>query len=198
MFERLYEQWSAIVAVLSDRSVTKRAIDRKLSLPDTLKCATTVLSTDMNVSSSVIHPVIHGLQTNHLIACDGDCETVAAFKAAVSASLTRRLLSDVNLFKKIPVVAAALDPRHKQLKFLSIPQRMATREHIKFLLEQQGGETATSSASSSAATAGSDHPQTSTAETLDAVEDDHGYTKRARVSCPRATTSAMQLHVIGR
>jgi len=28
---------------------------------------------------------------------------------------------------------------------------------------------------------------------LDAVEDDHGYTKRARVSCSRATTSAMQL-----
>jgi len=34
MFERLYEQRSAIVAMLSDRSVTKLAIDRKLSLPD--------------------------------------------------------------------------------------------------------------------------------------------------------------------
>jgi len=45
---------------------------------------------------------------------------------------------------------------------------------------------------SSAAAVGSDH-QTSTAETLDAAADDHGYTKRARVSCSRATTSAMQL-----
>jgi len=208
MFERLYEQQSSIAAVLSDRSVTKPADDRKLSLPDShwrliedilpvlkaLKCATTVLSTDMNVSSSVIYPVLHGLQTKHLIACDGDCETVAAFKAAVSASLTRRLLSDVNLFKKIPVIAAALDPRHKQLKFLDCSQRLATREHMQFVLEQrlqQVGESTTGQ-DSSAAAVGSDH-QTSTAEALDAVEDDHGYTKRARVSCPRATTSAMEL-----
>jgi len=127
------------------------ADDRKLSLPDShwrliedilpvlkaLKRATTVISTDMNVSSSVIYPVTHGLQTKHLITCDGDCETVAAFKAAVSASLTRHLLSDVNLFKKIPVIAAALDPRHKQLKFLSSSQRLATREHVQFVLEQQ-------------------------------------------------------------
>ena len=28
---------------------------------------------------------------------------------------------------------------------------------------------------------------------IDALEDDHGYTKRARVSCSRATASAMQL-----
>jgi hypothetical protein len=203
MFERLYEQRSAIAATLSDRSVTKLADDRKLSLPDShwrliedilpvlkaLKCATTVLSTDMNVSSSVIYPVIHGLQTKHLIACDGDCETVATFKAAVSASLTRRFLSDTTLFKKIPIVAAALDPRHKQLKFFSIPQKIATREHVKFLLEQQGA----TDHDSSAAAGDNDHPQTTTAEALDAVEDDHGYTKRARVSCPRATTNAMQL-----
>jgi len=69
-------------------------------------------------------------------------KTVATFKVAVSASLTRRFLSDVNLFKKIPVVAAALDPRHKQLKLCSVPLRMATREHTQFPLEQQGGETA--------------------------------------------------------
>lgn len=208
MFERLYEQRSSIAAVLSDRSVTKLADDRKLSLPDShwrliedilavlkaLNCATTVLSTDMNVSSSVIYPVIHGLQTKHLIACDGDCETVAAFKAAVSTSLTRRLLSDVNLFKKIPVIAAALDPRHKQLKFLSCSQRMATKDHVQFLLEQQLSNDETESGQdSSTAAVGSEH-QTSTAEELlDAVEDDHGYTKRARVSCSRATTSAMQL-----
>ena len=149
MFERLHEQRSSIAAVLSDRSVTKLADDRKLSLPDShwrliedilpvlkaLKCATTVLSTDMNVSSSIIYPVVHGLQTKHLVACDGDCETVAAFKAAVSASLTRHLLSDPNLYNKIPLIAAALDPRHKQLKFLTITQQLATRGHLQFLPE---------------------------------------------------------------
>jgi len=105
MFERLHEQRPAIFAVLGDRSVTKLADERKLALPDShwrliedmipvlkaLKCATTVLSADINVTSSVIYPVVHGLQSKHLNSCDDDCPTVSEFKAAVSSSLNRRM-----------------------------------------------------------------------------------------------------------
>jgi len=70
-----------------------------------------------NVCCTLILPVTNGLLTRHLVLSQDDSRLVADFKTTVSGSLERRILSssDVN----IPLLTAALDPRHKQLKFLS-------------------------------------------------------------------------------
>jgi len=108
MFERLFEQRLAISVALSDRSVTKLSDERKLALQEShwqliedilpvlqaLKCATTVLSRETNVSASVVYPVAYGLVTNHLVVGDCDSKLVADFKIAVSDSLKRRLMFD--------------------------------------------------------------------------------------------------------
>jgi hypothetical protein len=192
MFQRLHEQRPATAAVLGDRAFTKLADERKLALPDShwrlieeilpvlqaLKCATTLLSSDLNVSCSIIYPVVHGLQTNHLNPCADDCPTVAEFKQAVSASLSRRLVHAADLHLKIPVIAAALDPRHKHLRFLSASQIVAVKQHVLNLLErslqqQDNEQPENHTPENSAAISRNDIPQNTT-EALEALEDYHG------------------------
>jgi len=87
------------------------------------------------VTASVVYPVVYGLLTNHLLIEDSESEMVATFKTAVSDSPKRRLmLNDDTVISKPAVIAAALDPRHKQLKFLSRAMRCAAKEHLYQLL----------------------------------------------------------------
>lgn len=105
MFDRLVEQRWAVTAVLSDRSVTKLADARTLELRDdywqlmediapvlgALKCATTVMSTETEVSISNTYPITFGLLNKHLVAVDGDSPKVSEFKYKVRHSLGERM-----------------------------------------------------------------------------------------------------------
>ncbi|KAM3867722.1 E3 SUMO-protein ligase ZBED1-like [Diretmus argenteus] len=134
MFERLVEQRWAVTAVLSDRTVTKLQDARTLELQDehwnimteilpvltTLKCATTVLSDEKDVSISNIYPITFGLLEIHLLRKEDDSRRVCEFKSEVRASLKRRLQVDsAGVTSLPPVIASMLDPRHKHLLFLS-------------------------------------------------------------------------------
>ncbi|XP_064417131.1 E3 SUMO-protein ligase ZBED1-like [Latimeria chalumnae] len=149
MFERLQEQRWAIAAVLSDRSFTKLAEAQTLELTDdnwqiieeflpvlrSLKCATTALCGESEVSVSMVYPVTATLLSKHLKPVPEESNKVTEFKTAVSESLRRRL-EPVALHRagKAVLISSLLDPRHKHLKFIDVPVRMAVREKLDELL----------------------------------------------------------------
>ena len=104
MFDRLVEQRWAVAAVLSDRTATKLQDARILELKDeywqmmedtqpvlsALKCATTVMSAEKDVSISNTYPVTFGLNI-HLIRSEEDGPRFIEFKAKVRSSLIKQL-----------------------------------------------------------------------------------------------------------
>ncbi|CAL9706522.1 unnamed protein product [Knipowitschia caucasica] len=138
MFERLLEQRWAITAVLSDRSVTKLQDARHLELKDehwqlmedtmptlrALKCATTVMSAEREVSISNTYPITFGLINGHLQEKENDTRHVMEFKAKVRTSLATRMKIDNGETLSSPAfIASMLDPRHKHLSFLSADKK---------------------------------------------------------------------------
>ena len=129
MLDRLVEQRWTVYAVLHDENVT-RAEHRHLDVkPEQweilsqmvpalklLQVATTALCMDQNVTASLIFPVVHGLLKNHLAIGEDDLSVVKQFKEVVAHELNRCFKFDP---ENVAVLAAALDPRHKDLKFLS-------------------------------------------------------------------------------
>ena len=105
MFDRLVEQRWAVAAVLSDRTVTKLQDARILELKDehwrlmeemqpvlrALKCATTVMSAEKDVSISNTYPITFGLINAHLMRKEGDGPKVIEFKTKVRSSLSTRM-----------------------------------------------------------------------------------------------------------
>lgn len=105
MFDRLVEQRWAVCAVLSDRTVTKHTDARTLELKDddwqlmedvapvldALKCATTAMSTESEVSISNTYPITFSLINTHLVRGEEDTRKVAEFKSKVASSLRERM-----------------------------------------------------------------------------------------------------------
>lgn len=105
MFARLLEQRWAVTAVLSDRTVTKLQDARVLELTDeywgimgdlaplleTLKCATTIMSSEKTVSISHIYPITYSIVKKHLLVDAADRPRVAEFKRTVIRSLSERM-----------------------------------------------------------------------------------------------------------
>ncbi|KAK1159910.1 zinc finger BED domain-containing protein 1-like [Acipenser oxyrinchus oxyrinchus] len=120
MFERLQEQRWAVVAVLSDMVYTKLSDARTLDLVDdswdaieellpvlrSLKCGTTALCGESEVSISMVYPVTSTLLSKHLISTTGESTKVSQFKTTVSESLKRRLApEDTETAQKVALVA---------------------------------------------------------------------------------------------
>lgn len=149
MFERLQEQRWAVVAVLSDRVYTKHSDARTLDLADdswdvieellpvlrSLKCATTALCGESEVSISMMYPVTSTLLSKHLISTTEESTKVSQFKTTVSESLKRRLApEDTETAQKVALIASFLDPRHKHLKFTEDAVRNAVKDKVGELL----------------------------------------------------------------
>uniref|UniRef100_H2ZY19 HAT C-terminal dimerisation domain-containing protein n=1 Tax=Latimeria chalumnae TaxID=7897 RepID=H2ZY19_LATCH len=145
MFQRLQEQRWAVAAVLSDRSFTKLVEARTLGLTDdnwqiikellpvlrSLKCATTVLFGESEVSISMVYPVTATLLSKHLKTVPEESNKVTEFKTAVSESLRLRLQpAALHRAEKAALISSLLDPRHKHLKFIDAPVRMANNNNI--------------------------------------------------------------------
>ncbi len=118
MFGRLLEQRWAVTAVLSDRTVTKLQDARTLEMRDkywqimveispaleTLKCATTIMSTEKNVSISNIYPITFSLLNTHLMRAKEDGHRVTEFKAEVRQSLSDRMEVDIDIIIIIIII----------------------------------------------------------------------------------------------
>ncbi|XP_067266309.1 E3 SUMO-protein ligase ZBED1-like [Chanodichthys erythropterus] len=147
MFDRLVEQRWAVVAVLSDRTVTKLQDARILELKDeywqlmedtqpvllALKCATTVMSAEKDVSISNTYPVTFGLINIHLMRSEGDGPRLIEFKTKIESG---------EIVSFAPMISSMLDPRHKHLGFLTPTQRLAANVKLVELGEAVGTDRA--------------------------------------------------------
>ncbi|XDV26736.1 hypothetical protein PO909_030371 [Leuciscus waleckii] len=145
MLARLHEQRWAITAVLSDRTTTKLADAKTLELIDdhwqtieeilpvlhSLKIASEALGGENYVSVSMVYPLVQSLLSRHLQMSGGESQKVNEFKNTVAASLKQRInIANLQNAGKTPLLASALDPRHKHLRFLDENMREAVREKL--------------------------------------------------------------------
>ena len=91
--------------------------------------ATTFFSYEENSSLSCILPVIFGL-VESLKECSEDSPAIRDFKQLMMAELKRQWDLDSLDTSSCLVIAAALDPRFKQLKFLNEVQTEALKSEI--------------------------------------------------------------------
>ena len=144
MLDRLAEQQVAPYAVIHDAAITKPH-HQYLDLKDTqwnlltqmvvvlkpLQVATTVFSADLNLSCSIIYPVINGLLSNHLVVTADDLPSVKVFKDTVAKELNRRFTPfSTDTAKSLPVLCAAVDPRYSQLNFINEDQKAIVHEEL--------------------------------------------------------------------
>ena len=131
-----------IAAVLADASVTKHQY-RHLELSpvhwiiledlskvlEHLEVATVFLSEENNVSISCVLPIVHGLITKLEVVHD-DSSSIKEFKTKVSAALQQRWGVNYLNSNEILVLACAIDPRFRNLRFLSDEQKEDVRLEI--------------------------------------------------------------------
>ena len=156
MLERLYEQRLPVQAVLEDEAVTKPAVRKALTVKASqwevirqllpvlrpLAKATTIMCGEMHVGLSFILPVIHNLVDGMLQVDRSDGTATRNFKNTVRGQLRTRFKLDSEedtLAESVPVIACALDPRFKDLRFLPEDTRAGVRSHLIKLLRD--GET---------------------------------------------------------
>ena len=142
MLDRLVEMRWPVSAVLCDESVAKRS-DRSLDLRseqwvlavDLVKAlrpfevATTFFSYEENTSLSCILPVIFGLLES-LKECGEDSAAIREFKKMMVGELKRRWVLESLDTSSYMVLAAALDPRFKQLKFLKDSEIQSVKSEL--------------------------------------------------------------------
>ena len=83
-----------------------------------LEIATVFLSEESNVSISAVLPIVHGLVSKLATEAD-DSSHIAQFKTHVSAALKRRWGLDSLDSSELSLLTTAVDPRFRNLKFLS-------------------------------------------------------------------------------
>ena len=147
MFERLIQLRAAVYAVIHTNPPVTRNIG-SLELKDTdwtimekltpvlkpLVSATEVLCTDEFTTCCTIIPLTLGLISNHLASSELDSGIVKDFKEKVTGGLRSRVLEG-EYWLSIPMIATALAPRYKNLKFLSGEQREQLKSKIISLME---------------------------------------------------------------
>lgn len=150
MVTRLLEQRWPLTATLSDPTVTqsgKQYLDLKADqwalleeLAKALKafeCATVYLSGESYVTVSALPLLVRGLlKSTHTTY---DAVPVQAFQAAASEETTARWAKEVTVTNDDPsrqIIAAALDPRFRKLKFLTPEERFTVQNKVQALALQ--------------------------------------------------------------
>ena len=143
MLSRLLEMRWPISAVLSDETVTKRAVrcldlkseqwavvEELASVLQPFQVAATFLQYEYNSSLSCILPVIHGLDL-FLQPSANNSQPVKQFKEKVRIEVRSRWFLAGLDTTSVDVLAPALDPRFRQLTFLDDVKKMAVKDKIK-------------------------------------------------------------------
>ena len=138
MLERVVEQQQALCAVLLDsqdrvvRSLLPygaewSVIEELMAILKPFALASTVLSGSSYGTISIVSPLIHKFCSN-LDRKEDDGENLKQIKVAIQSDLKERYVGDT---AKLLQEAAFLDPRFKQLNFLSDDERRDTIERTK-------------------------------------------------------------------
>ena len=151
MIQRLVDNRWPVSAVLSDATVTKRH-DRTIDLTahqwvlleelakslEPLEVATVFFCTEKKESLFCILPTMHNVFTN-MDSEEGDSASIIAFKTAVRDSIMRRWSLDEIEPNSPLVLASALDPRFKSLRFLTDDLKQSVREKLSQLKDADCG-----------------------------------------------------------
>jgi hypothetical protein len=151
MFERLSQLRWPVVAVLSDRSVTKmndaKTLDMKeeqwqliselLPVLKALQIMTSVLSAESQPSASCVFPMLWGLIKNHLIHKEEDSKTLGEFKTDVAKNISQRFgMERDETATNECVVASILDPMYKHLPGFDDNFKKLAYDNVRHLLRQ--------------------------------------------------------------
>lgn len=157
MFERLLKLRWPICAVLGDRSVTKYSDAKTLDLTNeqwglienitpvllSLKKANTLLCGEKFVTVSAMWPVMRVLVDFHLKVSEEDSVLVKQFKNDLKTNIIQRfdLEAVIDVSVPVPLIATALDPRHKNLPFLKDDKKDVVFSKLSQLAESDKTET---------------------------------------------------------
>ena len=149
MLERLIDLRMPIIAVLTDKNISKQS-DAELDLTahqwllaDSLvtvlkpfELATTLLSAEENVSLSCILPIMEGLNRG-VRSSPNDILEIKQCKAILNEQLTQRFELDSVDAASLPVLASLLDPRFKNAKFFPDPaDKQEAQEALLALIKE--------------------------------------------------------------
>ena len=150
MLDRLVLLSNAVMAVLDGEKDTSRLklsgtqwdlAKEVVGVLKPLQMATTVLSMDTNPSLSCAYPVVHALVNQHLVMRNGDSIPVQKLKERMASDLEERFhlqpAEDADVH--VAWLASALDPRFKQLSFLSEQNTSAVWSHLRSRVERLFG-----------------------------------------------------------
>ena len=149
MLERLVSEKTHVNTVLEDTNMTAKGDCTRLKLTGAqwdmvedllkalkpLQAATTALSLEQNASISTVCPIVAGL-LNHMSSAEGDSTAIRSFRERVTTDLKERFPttgSADDCSENVAWLSAAIDPRFKELKFLS-PE---LRPHMRSALEER-------------------------------------------------------------
>jgi hypothetical protein len=150
MMERLCEQRRVVSDIMLDPSLTKKD-DMYMLLKENewetmaeiskvlqqLTKVTTYMSTESNVSTSVVYPIVCSLIRKHLSANADDIPVVIRIKTVIADDLHKHFKpAEVPTAATVPVLSSCLDPRYKHLNFLSNEQRKLAIETLESTLEE--------------------------------------------------------------
>ncbi|XP_054760125.2 E3 SUMO-protein ligase ZBED1-like [Lytechinus pictus] len=148
MLERLTEVRGPLLRVLSNQRLMDQDEEIKIDLTEDqwalvdlvkhclkpLKVATFVLSSKENVASSITLPIVFGLLHNHLVKKEGEADAIVRFKNVMRNQIESRFLQP-GFQAGVAAIAAAVDPRYKNLKFLSHNDREVVWAEVRKHLE---------------------------------------------------------------
>lgn len=162
MITRLLEQRWPVTATLSDPTTTqagKRYLDLKpdqwalleelAKALEAFECATVYLSGESYVTISTLPPLYQGLKKSTSVAYDA--VPVQAFQTAASLELTEYCSDLLMVTDDEPsnlIMATALDPRFRKLKFLTPEEKFCVQNKLQALAIQTSAENQSQSTSS--------------------------------------------------
>ena len=146
--ERLCEQQRVVSDIMLDPSLTKKD-DMYMLLKENewktmaeiskvlqqLTKVTTYMSTESNVSTSVVYPIVCSLIRKHISANADDIPVVIRIKTVIADDLHKHF-KPAEVPATVPVLSSCLDPRYKHLNFLSNEQRKLAIETLESTLEE--------------------------------------------------------------
>ena len=140
MLKRVSEQQAAIAAVLIEGKVQHlmpegeewSIIDELIKILEPFQEATEVMSTEKFPSISSVKPLLYKLLEKTLMVNSDDKAVTKSMKEVVKADLSSRY--QTNTIKNLLDIAAILDPRYKELPFLSNAETKDIFDHLEQVL----------------------------------------------------------------
>ena len=149
MMKSLLPNRAGIYSVLHNKDFTKPEMARKLEIKNEFwalieklcevlkpfKIATSQLSGELYPTLGSVYPLVHGILENHLLVSTDDPPEMVYFKNGVSDKIKKRFMIG-NEHYCDDIIASALHPRYKKLKFLATIPKSHVQERLEELCSQ--------------------------------------------------------------